>query len=127
MGPAYRKLIRVEGHSTGNNVTFKDYCEDLQKQLEKGWIEYAEKVIRRMLPFSISIHSNNATYLGPRKLAEVGLEIPSNVEGIPIFPPIDLEQTSLAEVRNLLSKYFMTIWGKCSFMLLVTFVSKHIF
>jgi hypothetical protein len=103
---------RINAHSIHNKLDMKSQLDDFTNQFEMPWTEYAERVLPRKLRHVLKYHSN-AFPVGPTSVDDLSsAQIPSNSEGVPLFPTIDLDQVVPSEIRNILEKYFKTLWGK---------------
>jgi hypothetical protein len=49
---------------------------------------------------------------GDPAVMTVNFAIPTNGDGIPIFPAIDMETVATIDVRHLLSEFFKAVWSK---------------
>ncbi|KAJ6528209.1 hypothetical protein B0H19DRAFT_1275003 [Mycena capillaripes] len=81
----------IHAHSAHNQVRFGAGQEDLHSQYEKAWWHFADDSIPRNVPVNTSIPRNSADQ--------------------PVFPAVDLNTVSMADMRTLLGDYFDQCWA----------------
>ncbi|KAJ6557472.1 hypothetical protein B0H19DRAFT_1376237 [Mycena capillaripes] len=80
----------IHAHSAHNQVRIGAGQEDLHSQYEKAWWHFADDSIPRNVPVNTSIPRNSADQ--------------------PVFPAVDLNTVSMADMRTLLGDYFDQCW-----------------
>ncbi|KAJ7236558.1 hypothetical protein C8J57DRAFT_1530106 [Mycena rebaudengoi] len=83
----------VEGHCKGNSVSVKTKIANFETAVEVPWRAYTSEVL-------------------PRKTVKVApITIGRNAAGIPVFPVLNLDDSSAAVLRSLLAQYLELLWA----------------
>jgi hypothetical protein len=75
----------------------------------EAWINEADRLLPRM--YSSALKFVN-THLPPAvRVPELKTLIPYTEDGIPLWPQIDLKQTSPDNIEVMLKRYLQALWG----------------